>query len=334
MPTSDSEISKMPPALSTHAGYARIFQPGKLTFGFIMPLEGYPFSPWPTMHQHLELASKADSAGFSSLWLRDVPFFDPAFGDTGQILDPMVYLGALATTTKQITLGTTGIVLPLRDPVITAKQAMSVDFLSHGRFVMGLSTGDRPTEYPAFGANYDNRAARYRDAWDLIETLTQKNFPKAKSEFYGELNGNLTMMPKPVSKKIPTIVVGRARQEISWIAERSDGWIWHICDFEQLSDLITWWRSLLPAGVFKPYGYATFFDLDENPDLPLQQGFNGIRTGRNALINLWKTQESQGISHIALNLKPARRPAADILQEMAEFVLPHFPGAVQTGDTQ
>lgn len=325
MTTLNESALKIPPALSAHAGYSRIFKPGQLTFGFIMPLESYPLAPWPTLENHLNLAKQADDAGFSSLWLRDVPFFDPLFGDTGQILDPLVYLGALATATNQIALGTTGIVLPLREPVTTAKQALSVDFLSGGRFVMGLSTGDRATEYPAFGADYDNRGERYRDAWKLIEIMTQKNFPKARSEFYGELSGDLTMMPKPASKRIPTIVVGRARQEISWIAENSDGWIWHISDFDQLADLLTWWQSLLPAGVFKPYGYATFFDLDANPNLPLQQGFNGIRTGRNALISLWKKQQEQGVSHVALNLKPARRPATEILQEMAEFVLPFFP---------
>ena len=171
-----------------------------------------------------------------------------------------------------------------------------------------------------------NRNARFRDAWSLIETLTQKNFPKATSEFYGQLNGNLTMMPKPAGKKIPTIVVGRARQEISWITEHGDGWIWHIGDFGQLPDIIKWWNSLLPVGLFKPYGYATFFDLNEDPDLPLQRGFNGIRTGRKAFINLWEQQQEQGVSHVALNLKPARRPVAEILQEMAEFVLPLFPG--------
>lgn len=327
MTTLSQDPMKIPSFLANHTGYSRIFRPGQLTFGFIMPLESYPAAPWPTLENHLDLAKQADSAGFSSLWLRDVPFFDPLFGDTGQILDPFVYLGALATTTRQIALGTTGVVLPLREPVITAKQALSVDFLSGGRFVLGLSTGDRPPEYPAFGADFDNRGERFRDAWQLIETLTQRNFPKARSEFYGELRGDLTMMPKPAGKKIPTIVVGRARQEISWIAEHSDGWIWHIGDFEQLQDLISWWRSLLPVGVFKPYGYATFFDLDDNPNLPLQKGFNGIRTGRNPLINLWKQQQEQGVSHIALNLKPARRPAKDILQEMAEFVLPHFPAS-------
>jgi alkanesulfonate monooxygenase SsuD/methylene tetrahydromethanopterin reductase-like flavin-dependent oxidoreductase (luciferase family) len=83
-----------------------------------MPLEGYPNSPFPTLDKHVELAVKADETGFSTLWMRDVPFCDPKFGDTGQMLDPMVYLGFLAAHTRRIALGTTGIVLPLRDPLM------------------------------------------------------------------------------------------------------------------------------------------------------------------------------------------------------------------------
>jgi len=59
-----------------HAGFARVFQPGRLTFGFIAPLEGYPDRPAPTMRDHLAMARKADDAGFAAVWLRDVPFFD------------------------------------------------------------------------------------------------------------------------------------------------------------------------------------------------------------------------------------------------------------------
>ncbi|CAI1220710.1 hypothetical protein [Serratia ficaria] len=51
----------------------------------------------------------------------------------------------------------------------------------------------------------------------------------------------------------------------------------------------------------------------------------GIRTDRNALIALWKRQQAQGVSHVALNLKPLRRPAAEVLAELAEYVLPEFP---------
>lgn len=76
-----------------------------------------------------------------------------------------------------------------------------------------------------------------------------------------------------------------------------------------------------------PYGYGVFFDLDENPEAPLQVG-RGIRTGRNALIALWRRQQAQGVSHVALNLKPLRRPAAEVLAELAEYVLPEFPVGV------
>ncbi|POD68312.1 hypothetical protein BKM17_27310 [Pseudomonas syringae group genomosp. 3] len=39
----------------------------------------------------------------------------------------------------------------------------------------------------------------------------------------------------------------------------------------------------------------------------------------------WKRQQDEGVSHVALNIKPLQRPAADVLEEMAEYVLPHFP---------
>jgi hypothetical protein len=94
-----------------HAGFARVFQPGRLTFGFIAPLEGYPDRPAPTMRDHLAMARKADDAGFAAVWLRDVPFFDPSFGDVGQVFDPMVYAGFLAGVTSKISIGTAGIIM-------------------------------------------------------------------------------------------------------------------------------------------------------------------------------------------------------------------------------
>ncbi len=90
----------------------------------------YPRSDTPTMRNHTALATLADELGFAALWLRDVPFRDPAFGDVGQIYDPMVYAGWLAAATRYIAIGTAGIVLPLRDPLAVAKQALSVDQLT------------------------------------------------------------------------------------------------------------------------------------------------------------------------------------------------------------
>jgi hypothetical protein len=81
----------LPRGLASHRGFAQIFQPNKLTFGFIAPLEGYPDSPSPTLENHDDIVRKADEIGIAALWLRDVPFYDLSFGDVGQIMDPMVY---------------------------------------------------------------------------------------------------------------------------------------------------------------------------------------------------------------------------------------------------
>ncbi len=321
----ESSIGPLPAELSNHPGYRRVFRPDRLTFGFIMPLEGYPDSPFPTLENHQKLARMADEAGFSALWLRDVPFYDPDFGDTGQMLDPLVYLGFLAAHTHRIALGTAGIVATLREPLIVAKQAVSADQLLGGRFLLGLSTGDRAIEYPAFGANYENRGERYREAFGLIKAVTEQEFPRVQTTHYGMLEGAIDLIPKPVGKRLPMIVVGRARQDVEWIATHSDGWIWHLSDFKRLPQLIELWRSSHQDRWIKPYGYGTMFDLSEDPHEPLRFMGNGIRTGRNALIELFHHQQQLGVSHVALNLKPLRRPAHDALAELAEYVLPLFP---------
>ena len=76
--------------------YNRVFQPGRLSLGLVVPLETYANSAIPTMERHLERAGLAEKLGYSALWLRDVPFNVPGFGDAGQVFDPFVYLGALA----------------------------------------------------------------------------------------------------------------------------------------------------------------------------------------------------------------------------------------------
>lgn len=101
-------LALLPADLATHRGFSRVFQPGKLTFGFIAPLEGYPDSAGPSLENHVEMARKADRMGMAALWLRDVPFYDPDLGDIGQVLDPMVYAGWLAAVTRDIAIGTAG----------------------------------------------------------------------------------------------------------------------------------------------------------------------------------------------------------------------------------
>lgn len=318
-------MKALAPDLAGHAAYARVFQPGRLTLGFIAPLEAYPNAPWPTLADHAALARKVDALDFAAIWLRDVPFYDPSFGDVGQILDPMVYAGWFAAQTTRIAIGTAGIVLPLRDPLIVAKQAASVDQLTSGRFLLGLSTGDRPSEFAAFDSDLDNRPDRYRDAIDVIRAATEQSFARHASRHYGTLDGTIDLVPKPVGPRLPILAIGRAGQTLEWLGENTDGWIWHLSDPQRLPDVLTRWRAATAGGAYKPYGYGAMFDLLADPDAPLAYAAGGIRSGRNALIKLWKRQRDEGVAHVALNPKPSRRPFADVADELATHVLPHFP---------
>lgn len=314
------------PELQQHRGYARVFQPGHLTFGFIAPLESYPNSPGPTLQDHAQLARRVDEAGFSAIWLRDVPFYDPNFGDVGQILDPLVYAGFLAGVTRNIAIGTAGIVLPLRDPLIVAKQAASIDQLLGGRFILGLATGDRPVEYPAFGLDFNNRAERFRDALAIIRAATETHWPVHASQFYGQLQGDIDLIPKPVGPRMPTIIVGQAGQSLEWIGENTDGILSYISNPILIPQIIERWRTVCSPGIYKPYGYGTLFDLDRDPNCPVQAG-RVLRAGRNALIEHWKRQQDQGVGHVALHFKPQRRHASEVIDELGEYLLPHFPSA-------
>ena len=56
----------------------------------------------------------------------------------------------------------------------------------------------------------------------------------------------------------------------------------------------------------------------------LQGGFI-LRTGRNGLIDLLRQWQAAGVNHVALGIQFSERPVAEIIQELAEEVLPHFP---------
>ncbi|WP_176500799.1 LLM class oxidoreductase [Sphingomonas sp. HMP9] len=310
-------------SIQEHPGYSSVFKSDRLTFGLVAPLEPYAGLPWPTLDSHAEAVRLVDKTDFAAIWLRDVPFYDPGFGDTGQVVDPMVYAGWLAASTRRIAIGTAGIVSPLRDPLIVAKQATSIDRLSNGRFILGLATGDRPSEFAAFGSDIGNRVERYRDALGVIRAATEQSFPQHLSRFYGALDGGLDMLPKPVAPSLPIIAIGRAGQDFGWLGNNTDGWLWHLSDPAKLASVIANWRSG-SEGRFRPYGYGTMFDLLADPNASLEFKQSTMRGGRNALIDHWKRQRDEGVNHVALHMKPLQRPFADAIAEMADHVLPEF----------
>ncbi|WP_232081080.1 MULTISPECIES: LLM class flavin-dependent oxidoreductase [unclassified Variovorax] len=227
--------------------------------------------------------------------------------------------------TERIAIGTAGIVLPLREPKILAKQATSIDQLSGGRLLMGLSSGDRAAEYPLYGVDYDSRGDRFRDAFDVFQQVAEADFPTFESPRFGRSGGTHDLVPKPRHGVLPTIAIGRAQQTETWLARHMDGLIVPAPPEDGLEALTAEWRVQVAGtcgeGVSKPLGIAGFLDLADNPAAPLERIRGGIRSGIDGLAAFLRRAADAGVAHVALNPKISRRPYADVMEELAEALV-------------
>lgn len=308
---------------TANQGYLKAFKPGKLTFGLFQPIEAYT-GDQPTMQGQVELAQYAEQNGFSSLLFRDVPLRDPNFGDNGQIYDVWTYLGYMAAQTKEIALLTGAIVLPLRHPLHTAKAAASIDQLSNGRLLLGVASGDRVIEFPAFAVDFESRGQAFRENLEILKTVWEKQYPNIESH-YGLLTG-ADVVPKPVSVRPPIMITGFSQQNLEWVADNADGWITYPRNFEAQANLIRQWKELSKRhqGIYKPISQSFMVDLADDPDQGPSPIHLGYRLGRNLLMKYLEGTQQIGIDHIMFNLKFGKRPAKEVLQELCEFVLPQF----------
>ncbi|SFV05415.1 LLM class oxidoreductase [Alicyclobacillus macrosporangiidus] len=308
--------------VTDNRGYRRMFSPKKLTLGLFFPIENFSGDE-PTMQDQERLARRAEELGFAALWVRDVPLRDPNFGDVGQVFDPWVYLGWIAAHTREIALATGSIVLTLRHPLHTAKAAASVDQLSGGRLVLGVGSGDRPVEFPAFGVPFDERGDRFRHNLQILREAWSKEFPVLSSPYYGHMQ-DADLVPKP-SAQIPVLVTGHSQQSLDWIAKEADGWITYPRALSIQSQIARRWQEALAQaapGQFKPMVQSFYVDLTDDPDIPPEPIHLGFRGGRKAVLAYLKGLEQIGVNHVILNFKYGRRPAEEVLEEIGEEVLP------------
>ncbi len=306
-------------------GFNAVFKPNRLSIGIVVPIETYLRSPVPTMNRHLERARLVEDLGFAALWIRDVPFNVPAFGDAGQLYDPFVYLGLLTAHTERIALATGSIILPLRHPAHTAKAAASVDVLSGGRLIMGVASGDRPDEYPALNVPFADRGALFRESFDYIRQMGEDkpSFDNA----YGKPRGAIMdMLPKPSGGRLPMLITGSSRQSQGWIAEHSDGWITYPRNTAMQGQIIQDWRAQVHAAgqPDKPVMQPLHIDLTDDPNARPQPIHLGMRLGINVLRAYLKSIEAIGMNHVGINLRFNQPDPEDTLKRLADEILPEF----------
>ncbi len=307
-----------------NAAYNSAFVPGKLTLGLVAPLDSYAVGAVPDLTRHIERVKLADALGFAAIWLRDVPFNVPSFGDVGQVFDPFVYLGALSMATSRIALGVASIILPLRHPAHVAKAAASVDVLSGGRLLLGVASGDRPEEYPAMNMDYPDRGERFRDSFDYIRAMAD-DFPNLNAR-QGSLGGSLDMLPKPDGTRLPLMITGGAQQSPAWVAAHGDGWITYPRDAAAQGQSVAAYRDRITEHKLpnKPVIQSLYVDLLADPDAAPHPIHLGFASGVNFLRTYLQDLQRHGINHVALNLRLNRADTEDTMAQIARDLLPEF----------
>ncbi|HYL74411.1 MAG TPA: TIGR03571 family LLM class oxidoreductase [Bryobacteraceae bacterium] len=300
----------------------RICSRDRLTVGLMAPIVTYGHDLIGS-DNHVHFVRQADALGFAGLWIRDIPIFEPTQNDIGQVFDPWAYLGYVAANTSKIVLGTACIVTPLRHPLHIAKAAASIDQLCTGRFVLGLGTGERESDYQVFEKDFSSRSTRLREC---VATL-RVAFKRDERLAYRDSVDARNIIPKPYNDPFPIMLVGYAGQSIDWIASHSEAWLYHGVPHSDMSKLIAEWRVTVErscSGIFKPFLTASYINLDFNADKEPHYDGRSLRLGRNHLIGFLRKQENMGVNHHIMSLRYCERSRSDVLEELARYVLPEF----------
>jgi len=171
-----------------------------------------------------ETASLAEEIGFDHLWVGDSPRLtmqDRAHADC------LTVLAALAARTGKIRIGVVPLILALRNPLLTAHSLATLDVISAGRTLVGVSVGHNyqfaEREFEACGVPYDQRAGRLSESIQLLRRLwTETSFAFEGKYYRFE---ELGIEPKPVQQPIPIwIAAGDHDNALRRVARQADGW--------------------------------------------------------------------------------------------------------------
>ncbi|MEX2246995.1 MAG: LLM class F420-dependent oxidoreductase [Dehalococcoidia bacterium] len=183
-------------------------------------------------------ATAADAAGFDGLWVFDhvvlqkeqqskypySPDGSLGFPPTLDFLEPLTLLTYLAGVTSRVRLGTSVLVLPMRQPVLHAKIMATIDALSGGRFVLGAGVGWWKQEFEVLSVPFERRGKRMDECLQLLRALWTEDFVRFKGEFYECVDW--TCNPKPARPGgIPVWLGGESRGQLQRIGKYADGWL-------------------------------------------------------------------------------------------------------------
>ena len=207
----------------------------------------------------VRVARHAEAAGFESVWTGEhVVLPDPAppgftMPPALPLLDTIVGLTLVAAHTSSIKVASGIIVLPLRNPVILAKELASVDVVSNGRLIAGFAAGYVSAEFAAAGVPMAGRGARMQDYIGALRALWSMDGPAYQGRFVSF--SGIDSRPRPRQRPAPPIVIGgEAPAALRRAVMMAEGWYGFNLDVPETGRLAGALRQLAgecerPAGL-------------------------------------------------------------------------------------
>ncbi|HEY7040546.1 MAG TPA: TIGR03619 family F420-dependent LLM class oxidoreductase [Methylomirabilota bacterium] len=203
-----------------------------MRYGFYLPTRGRTAEP-----EAIEaMVAHGESLGFSSVVIADHLVFpvtvhskypytvSGAFPGQGDALDQLSLMGFVAGKSRRLRLISSVMILPHRNPVVTAKMLATIDVLSAGRVTVGVGVGWLREEFSALGApDFDRRGAVSDEYLRIFKTLWTQDPASFRGEFYRF--EALRCLPHPAQKPHPPIWVGgHSKAALRRVARLGDGW--------------------------------------------------------------------------------------------------------------
>jgi probable F420-dependent oxidoreductase len=208
--------------------------------------------------QILPLARACDAAGFDAVAVSDhvvqperidtpYPYTadgTPRWQPFTSWPDPWVTAGYVAAATERLRVVTSIYVLPLRHPVLVAKEVGTAAVLSNGRVALGLGVGWMREEFEIAGARFERRGARTDEMLEVLRKLWAGGWVEHQGEFYAF--PRLEMSPAPGD--VPIYAGGLSEAAFRRAAQRCDGWISDLHSTEQLRGIVAHLHELRADG--------------------------------------------------------------------------------------
>jgi probable F420-dependent oxidoreductase len=205
------------------------------TEGLVNPI---PFAAAP--EDFVRLAQEAERLDYDGVWGNDhitaAPYVREHWKEPPNFYEVLITLATVGAHTRRVHLGTAIIVVPLRDPVLLAKQVATLDRMTGGRVILGVGIGAYREEFVAqWPRRRDERRGDLLDE-GLVALRTLFTEPAASYSGLHTAFEGIEMFPKPVQRPLPIYVGGHNEQAISRAARLGQGWLPGWRPFEEVRE--------------------------------------------------------------------------------------------------